>query len=64
MNQDREIDAVYLLKHGRRQEIQEYFKGKQKGTYPADFPAYMDQMLREHKMKRKTLARRSGLSEQ
>ena len=54
---------LQLLKHGRGLEIREYLKTEQKQDYSMDFAIFMDQMLKEHKVSRKTVAIRSGLSQ-
>ena len=60
MNED---ELLYLLKHGRADDIRFIFKDIQARTYPEDFPTFIDAMIREHKIKRKDIAIRSGLSQ-
>ena len=60
MNED---ELLYLLKHGRADDIRFIFKDIQAKTYPEDFPTFIDAMIREHKIKRKDIAIRSGLSQ-
>ena len=60
MNED---ELLYLLKHGRADDIRFIFKDIQEKSYPEDFPKFIDAMIREHKIKRKDIAIRSGLSQ-
>ena len=60
MNED---ELLYLLKHGRADDIRFIFKDIEERSYPEDFPAFIDAMIREHKIKRKHIAIRSGLSQ-
>ena len=55
-------ELLRLLKHGRAEELAELAE-EMKPTYADSFPAFMDQMLKEHHLKRSTVARRSGLSQ-
>ena len=60
MNED---ELLYLLKHGRADDIRFIFKDVQEKSYPEEFPAFIDAMIREHKIKRKNIAVRSGMSQ-
>ena len=60
MNED---ELLYLLKHGRADDIRFIFKDVQEKSYPEEFPAFIDAMIKEHKIKRKEIAIRSGLSQ-
>ena len=60
MNED---ELLYLLKHGRADDIRFIFKDIQAKFYPEDFPTFIDAMIREHKIKRKNIAIRSGMSQ-
>lgn len=56
-------DLVYLVKHGRADEIQELVQTQTKEEYPTSFPAFMEEMLSTYKVSRKNVAIRSGLSQ-
>ena len=58
-----EEDLLYLLKHGRADDIRFIFKDIQAKSYPDNFPAFIDAMIKEHRIKRKDIAIRSGLSQ-
>ena len=60
MNED---ELLYLLKHGRADDIRFIFKDIEERSYPEDFPTFIDAMIREHKIKRKNIAIRSGMSQ-
>ena len=60
MNED---ELLYLLKHGRADDIRFIFKDIEEKSYPEDFPTFIDAMIREHKIKRKNIAIRSGMSQ-
>ena len=60
MNED---ELLYLLKHGRANDIRFIFKDIEEKSYPEDFPTFIDTMIREHKIKRKNIAIRSGMSQ-
>ena len=60
MNED---ELLYLLKHGRADDIRFIFKDIEEKSYPEDFPTFIDTMIREHKIKRKNIAIRSGMSQ-
>ena len=60
MNED---ELLYLLKHGRADDIRFIFKDVQAKSYPEDFPSFIDTMIRENKIKRKNIAIRSGMSQ-
>lgn len=60
MNED---ELLYLLKHGRADDIRFIFKDIEERSYPENFPAFIDAMIREHKIKRKNIAIRSGMSQ-
>lgn len=60
MNED---ELLYLLKHGRADDIRFIFKDVQEKSYPEEFTAFIDAMIREHKIKRKNIAIRSGMSQ-
>ena len=60
MNED---ELLYLLKHGRADEVRFIFKDIQAKSYPEDFSTFIDTMIKEHKIKRKNIAIRSGLSQ-
>ena len=61
MNED---ELLYLLKHGRAEEVRFVFKDLQeKQTYSEDFPTFIDTMIKEYKVKRKEIAIRSGMSQ-
>ena len=60
MNEDK---LLYLLKHGRADEVRFIFKDIQAKSYPEDFSTFIDTMIKEHKIKRKNIAIRSGLSQ-
>ena len=52
----------HLLKHGGS-NLEAFLKTQERTKYPESFTAFMDQMIREHKVKRKDIAIRSGLSQ-
>ncbi|MBQ6663343.1 MAG: hypothetical protein IJM69_07375 [Firmicutes bacterium] len=52
----------HLLKHGGS-GLEAFLKAQERTKYPESFTAFMDQMIREHKVKRKDIAIRSGLSQ-
>ena len=58
-------EILHLLKSGSvpTPTLQKYMKELQQPEYPMDFVAFMDQMIRESGMDRKTVIARSGLSE-
>lgn len=58
-------EILHLMKSGELPQsfIQEYINELQKPDYPMDFVAFMDQMIKESGMDRKTVIARSGLSE-
>lgn len=56
-------EIIHLLKNGNSFLVPEEIKTEQCQVYPMDFVLFMEQMLKEKKMKRKTVAARSGLSE-
>ena len=56
-------EILQLVKHGRSEEIQFYFRDLQEKEYSGDFTAFMDEMVREHRIRRKDIAIRSGLSQ-
>lgn len=60
MNED---ELLYLLKHGRADDIRFIFKDIEERSYPEDFSTFIDAMIREHKIKRKYIAIRSGMSQ-
>ena len=60
MNED---ELLYFLKHGRADDIRFIFKDIEERSYPEDFPTFIDAMIREHKIKRKYIAIRSGMSQ-
>ena len=60
MNED---ELLYLLMHGRADDIRFIFKDIEERSYPEDFPTFIDAMIREHKIKRKNIAIRSGMSQ-
>lgn len=61
MNED---ELLYLLKHGRAEDVRFVFKDLQeKHTYSEDFPTFIDTMIKEYKVKRKEIAIRSGMSQ-
>ena len=61
MNED---ELLYLLKHGRAEEVRFIVKDLQeKQSYSEDFPTFIDTMIRENKVKRKDIAIRSGMSQ-
>ena len=53
-----------LLKHGKSAEVAAFIRAEQKKEYSFEFPVFMDQMLAEYKIKRKTVAIRAGLSQE
>ena len=57
------LQLLYLLKHGRADDIRFIFKDIQAKSYPEDFPTFIDAMIKEHKIKRKNIAIRAGLSQ-
>ena len=61
MNED---ELLYLLKHGRAEEVRFIVKDLQeKQSYSEDFPTFIDTMIRENKVKRKDIAIRAGMSQ-
>ena len=58
-------EILHLMKSGGvpLQFLKEYMKELQQPDYPMDFVAFMDQMIDESKMDRKTIIARAGLSE-
>lgn len=58
-----EEEFLYMLKHGRSDEVQQAFLNLQKNEYSEDFTMFMDEMIREHRIKRKDIAIRSGMSQ-
>ena len=60
MNED---ELLYLLKHGRADEVRFIFKDLRAKSYPEEFPVFIDTMIKEYKVKRKNIAIRSGMSQ-
>lgn len=53
----------HLLKYGRQEEIRQMVSQHIREAYPDSFVPFMDQMIREHRVSRKDVAVRSGLSQ-
>ena len=62
MTQDRQ-EILRLLKYGRGEEVRALVEERKRQNYPNEFVPFMDQMIREHKVSRKNVAVRSGLSQ-
>ena len=62
MTQDRQ-EILRLLKYGRGEEVRAIVEERKRQNYPNAFVPFMDQMIREHKVSRKNVAVRSGLSQ-
>ena len=62
MTQDRQ-EILRLLKYGRGEEVRALVEAERRQNYPNEFVPFMDQMIREHKVSRKNVAVRSGLSQ-
>ncbi len=60
MNQS---ELLHMLKNGRREEVAEYVREFERQNYTDNFVSFMDQMIREHRISRKQVALRSGLSQ-
>jgi len=56
-------ELVNLFKHGRGSEAAMLINEDNKRNYPDDFRMFMDQMIAEHKVSRKNIAIKSGLSQ-
>lgn len=56
-------EILHLMKSGGLPFLNDYIKELQQPDYPMDFVAFMDQMITESGMDRKTVIARSGLSE-
>ena len=56
-------ELLHLLKYGKSVDLQKQLKNEMKKEYSSSFPAFMDEMLQEHKIKRKDVAVRSGMSQ-
>ncbi len=56
-------DILHMLKHGRSDELRVAFEQMRKANYPNEFVPFMETMIREHKLSRKNVAIRSGLSQ-
>ena len=58
-----EHELLYLLKHGRAEELRILAEQSKTHSYSNDFPAFMEMMLKEHNLKRKEVAIRAGMSQ-
>ncbi len=54
-------DILYMLKHGRSDELRLTFEQMQRANYPNEFVPFMETMIRENKLSSKSIALRSGL---
>ena len=58
-----EDQLISYLKHGRSEQVRQYVQEQKKQEYSSSFTAFMDEMLTQYGIKRKTIADRSGLSQ-
>ena len=56
-------EILHLLKNGRSDQVMAMMEMRKKQNYPNEFVPFMDQMVREHKISRKDVAVKSGLSQ-
>ena len=56
-------EMLRLLKYGKTEEVRLSMGTKRIDNYSNSFPAFIDEMLKERKVKRKAVAIRSGLSQ-
>ena len=56
-------EVIQMLKIGQSEAIEAYARSMDSRKYPGDFPAFMELMLREHKISRKNVALSAGLSQ-
>ncbi|GEM_PF-264868 len=56
-------ELLHLLKNGRSEEVAARVRQMEKTAYTDNFVTFMDQMIREHRVSRKQIALRSGLSQ-